>query len=159
VKYLYLTYIRDYRRRFVKCYTNQVLHFEITVISREEGEHAVLKRQLGSSTEDLKTVIDEISLLLMNEVQNHTLVLTDAQMRHSMKLRKSVFDQLRAFITLYVLRKMLDQYKLLTERSTALLACIRSFITIIDLFCSHKIQKRVYERKNESLLLKDVHLH
>jgi hypothetical protein len=139
VKYLYLIYIKDYRRRFVKCYTNQVLHFEITVISREEDEHAVLKRQLKSSTEDLKTVIDEISLLLMNEMQNHTLVMTDAQMRHSMKLRKSVFNQLKAFINLYVLRKMLDQYKLLTERSTALFACTRSFITIIDLPCSHKI--------------------
>jgi hypothetical protein len=92
VKYLYLIYIRNYRRRFVKCYTNQILHFEITVISRKEDEHVVLKRQLESSTEDLKTMIDEISLLLMNEMQNHTLVLTNAQMRHSMKLRKSVFD-------------------------------------------------------------------
>lgn len=52
--YLYETYIRDFRRCFVKCYTNEVLHFNTTVTSRDEGAYAILKRQLGTSTGNLK---------------------------------------------------------------------------------------------------------
>ncbi len=70
INYLYDTYIRNYRRRFIKCYTNQVLHFDTTVTSRGEDEHAVLKRQLESSIDDLKTVMNEINLLLINEHHN-----------------------------------------------------------------------------------------
>ena len=44
VKYLKKIYIRFYRRRFLKCYTNQVLHFEIIITFREKDNHAILKR-------------------------------------------------------------------------------------------------------------------
>jgi hypothetical protein len=62
VSYLYDIYIGDYRRRFVKCYT-KCLHFGIIVTSRDEEAQAVLKRQLGSSTENLKIVVDGINAL------------------------------------------------------------------------------------------------
>lgn len=44
--YLYETYIQSHRFRFVRCFTNRVLHFDTTVTSRGEGAHAVLKKQL-----------------------------------------------------------------------------------------------------------------
>jgi hypothetical protein len=71
VKYLIDTYIRDHRRRFVKTYINQVLHFETTMSSRSEIEHSQLKRYLRASTDDLKTMIDSISLMLKNQIHNH----------------------------------------------------------------------------------------
>jgi hypothetical protein len=71
VKYLIATYIRDHRRRFVKAYTNQVLHFETTMSSHSEIEHAQLKRYLRASTDDLKTMIDSINLMLKNQIHNH----------------------------------------------------------------------------------------
>ncbi len=40
VKYLIVIYIQDHRRRFVKAYTNQVLHFKTTMSSRSEIEHS-----------------------------------------------------------------------------------------------------------------------
>jgi hypothetical protein len=44
INYLYNTYILSYRRRFIKCYINQMLHFDITITSRDEDAHAILKR-------------------------------------------------------------------------------------------------------------------
>jgi hypothetical protein len=43
ISYLYDIYIMSYRCRFIKCYINQMLHFDITIISRDEDVHAILK--------------------------------------------------------------------------------------------------------------------
>jgi hypothetical protein len=67
--------------------------------SRGEEEHAVLKRQLESSTNDLKTVINDINLLLVNEQHNYLIDMTETKMRYSIELRRSVFDQLASFVT------------------------------------------------------------
>jgi hypothetical protein len=147
----------SYRRRFIKCYINQVLHFDITVTSRGEGAHAVLKRQLDKFTGDLKTIVNEINLLLINELQNYRIDLNDDRMRYLMKCRKSVFDQIAFFVSINVLRKILSQYKLLMERSIVMSACINVFIIIIELFCSHRIQKRMFQKG--SILIEDVHSH
>jgi hypothetical protein len=78
-------------------------------------------------------------------------------LRYLIELRKLVFDQLASFVTLVILWKILSQYKKLIERSTIISACTRVFIIITELSCSHKIQKRLYEK--DSLLIKDVHSH
>ncbi len=41
IDYLYDTYIKDYRQRFIKCYINKVLHFDITMTSRDEKKHVL----------------------------------------------------------------------------------------------------------------------
>jgi hypothetical protein len=157
IKYLIFIYIAKFRRHFVKCYINKVLHFEIIIISRDEDDHVVLKRQLESSFEDLKTMINAINLLLMNEYQNYLLRLKEQKIRYSLDLRKKIYQQLFAYITHHVLRKISHQYDLLTERSTALNACINDFIIITELSCSHRIQNRMFKR--EIIQLEDVHSH
>ncbi len=157
IDYLYEIYIRDYRRRFIKCYTNQILHFDITMTSRGESAHALLKRQLGKSTDDLKTVVNDINLMLINERQNHQINLDENRIRYSMKLRKSIFQQLASFVINVALRKMNSQYQMLIERSTVMSRCTNVFIITIELSCNHRIQKRLYQ--DESILLEDVHSH
>ncbi len=103
MKYLYDIYIRNYRHRFVKCYINQILHFDIIVTSRDEKAHAMLKRQLESFTENLKTVMNEINLLLINEQHNYLIDINDAKLRYLIELRKFVFDQLISFVIFVVL--------------------------------------------------------
>ncbi len=66
MKYLTAIYIRDHRRRFVKMYINQMLHFETTMSFRNEIEHAQFKRHLKASIDDLKTMINNINLILKN---------------------------------------------------------------------------------------------
>ncbi len=157
IDYLYKIYIRNYRRRFIKCYINQILHFDITMTSRDESAHALLKRQLEKSIDDLKTVMNDINLMLINERQNHRINLDENRIRYSMKLRKSIFQQLTSFVINVALRKMNSQYQMLIKRSTVMSRCTNVFIIIIELSCSHRIQKRLYQE--ESILLEDVHSH
>ncbi len=68
INYLYNIYIMSYRRRFINCYIKQMLHFNITITSRDENFHAISKRQLDKFTNDLKMIINEINFLLINEL-------------------------------------------------------------------------------------------
>jgi hypothetical protein len=83
--------------------------------------------------------------------------MNEARMRYSIELRKSIFDQLVSYVTSIALWKILSQYKKLIEHFTVISVCIKIFITIIELSCSHIIQKRLFEE--ESLLIEDVHSH
>jgi HJR/Mrr/RecB family endonuclease len=92
-----------------------MLHFDTTMTSRDEDSHAILKQQLSKSTDDLKTIVNDINLMLINELQNYRIALDDDRMRYLMKLRKSIFEQLIFFVTTNALRKILSQYKLMIE--------------------------------------------
>jgi hypothetical protein len=76
-----------------------MLHFDTTMTSRDERAHAVLKKQLETSTRNLKTMMNDINLLLINEQHNYLIDLADARMRYSTELRKSIFQQLFSFVT------------------------------------------------------------
>jgi HJR/Mrr/RecB family endonuclease len=147
----------NYRRRFIKCYINQMLHFDIMMTSRDEDFHAILKQQLNKFTDDLKTIMNDINFMLINEFQNYHIAFNDDRMRYFMKLRKSVFEQLVFFVITIALRKILSQYKLMIERFIVMSVCINVFIIIIKLFCNHRIQKRLFQRK--CLLIENVHSH
>jgi hypothetical protein len=125
--------------------------------SRDENAHALLKRQLEKSIDDLKTVVNDINLMFINERQNHRIDLDENRIRYFMKLRKSIFQQLASFVINVALRKMNSQYQILIKRSTVLSRCTNVFVITIELSCSHRIQKRLYQE--ESILLEDVHSH
>jgi hypothetical protein len=134
-----------------------VLHFDTIITSRDEDEHAVLKRQLESFIEDLKTMIDDIDLRLINELHNHLIAFDEAKVRYSLNLRKSIYQQIASYTTSFVIRRIHAQFELLTEQITVILACIEIFTTTMSLFCSHRIQKMLFEE--ETLQLKDIHSH
>ena len=125
VKYLTIIYVNDYRHHFIKCYINKVLHFETTTTSRDENDHAVLKRQIEFSSENFKTVIDGIVLLLTNELHNYIIVFEEAKSRYPLNFRKKVFNQLAAHVTPYAIRRIFIQYDILTERTTMLSSSIK----------------------------------
>jgi hypothetical protein len=71
IEYLNKIYIENHRRRFIKAYINEILHFETTMISQSEDEHAQLKRHLRAFIDDLKTMMNNINLLFKNETHDH----------------------------------------------------------------------------------------
>ncbi len=147
MKYLRFIYVFEYRFRFVKCYTNEVLHFNTTITSRDESDHFTLKKRLSFSIEDLKAMMNEIDLLLKNELHNYHLTFEEAKIRFLMSFRKFIFQNLVAYVISHVLKMILEPYNLLTEPSTTFARCTNAFIIIIDLSCNHKIQERLYNEE------------
>jgi len=80
MQYLKDTWINLYSHCLVAYYTNQVTHFENTATSRAEGAHSTLKHCLQVSTENLKNVVDKITLLLTNQHAEHAAALDSAKM-------------------------------------------------------------------------------
>lgn len=157
MKYILSTYITNYRQRFVNCYTRKVLHFGTTTTSRGEGGHAAVKRQIGSSTGDLKIVVDGLALMLMNEYQNYLIKINQAKINLAMEHRKPIFRNIIGHVTPTALKKIAPEYAKLTGQPTALLPCKGEFTTSTGLPCSHKMQERLFA--GEGILLNDVHSH
>ncbi len=156
MQYLVFIYIANCRY-FVKCFIDKILHFEIIFTSREEDEHVVLKRQLRSLFDNLKTVIDENNFLLIKKLNNYRLKLKNNKIGFFLRLHNFIFDQISAHVSRHAIKKIETQYHLLIQQSTILLQCINVFIIIIDLSCSHQIQQRLFQ--SENVLIKNVHSH
>ncbi len=114
VNYLIFIHI-NHRRHFAKCYINRILHFDTTSTSRDEKEHFVLKRRLEFSTNDLKTMINVINLLLINKYSIYLMKIENDKIRLSMKLNKFIFQNLIAHIITSVLKRIMYQCKLLIK--------------------------------------------
>lgn len=96
-----------------------MLHFETIIISRDQNRHAVLKRQFENFINDLKTIVDNFILMLMNEYQNYLIKINEARIKLFMNFRKSIFQHIIAHVTSIVMKKIMFQYKLLIDLSTA----------------------------------------
>ena len=109
---------------------------------------------------DLKTVIDFIDMLLMNQRETYFLNLKQIKVRLSHRFRFFIFIHLFARVILFALKQIYDQYRLITVASTVLSVCTQMFTTMTRLSCAHKIQNRMYEQEeNELIRLKNVHVH
>ena len=106
IEYLFFIYIISYSHCLIKCYINQVLHFETTSTSKDEDNHAILKRQLSTSNNDLKEIMNDIKILFMNQHQSHLIVINSIKDWLFMKLRKLIFDLLIDRVISYALRKV-----------------------------------------------------
>ncbi len=66
MKYLIIMYI-IYAFKCVNCFIDKILHLDIIIIFYDKNDYVVFKRQLKFFSDDLKTMIDEINLLLTNK--------------------------------------------------------------------------------------------
>jgi hypothetical protein len=109
IEYLYNIYILHYRRRFVKCFIDKIMHFDIIVTSREKDAHAMLKRNLITFIDDLKIMMNNLNLLLINQRHDYLIEFENVKIRYSLQCRIDLFQNIFAFVTFYVLRKILKQ--------------------------------------------------
>ena len=158
VQYFYNTYILDHKRRFVKCFIDQMLHFGITVTFKREGTYAILKRNLLHSTGDLKTMIDNLDFLMINQRHDYLIAFKEAKVRYFMNLKIEAFRNITAYVTLYALRKILGKYKRLTNASTILFFCIKTFSSILKFSCDHMIHDRL-KKSNDFVDLNSRETH
>ena len=140
IQYLHEIWIKSYKRKFIKCYMNQILHFNNNAISRSEDDHAMLKRNLRFSIDDLKKIINCIDLMLLNQRNDYIIVFEETKMHLAHDLWISIFRDLYAKIISFVLQRILSQWELLTSNATVLSCCINVFTTSMRLSCAHWIQ-------------------
>ncbi len=66
--------------------------------SRDEDNHIVLKKQLRSFLKNLKIVMNNINLLLMNELHTYLLDLNDVKTQYSANCRKLIFQSMSVYV-------------------------------------------------------------
>ena len=121
-----------------------MLHFDTTITFRRKNGHAIFKRQLNSFIGDLKTVVNDINMLLINQHHNYLIAIDETRIRFSIDLRKSVFQNIISFVFFVAIRKILFQYQMLIDQFTIISRCFNVFIIATRLSCDHKIQKRYF---------------
>ncbi len=157
INYLKNIWIRSFDRKIIKCYTNKIRHFFIISTSRSKNAHRVLKHNLNFSTDDLKMMMNNIEILLMNQRKEYATKFDETKMRVSFDLKISSFKDLLSHVISYALRIIFNQYVLI-DQSNHSTVYTHFWIIVSDLSCSHLIKNRI-RASAEILLLEDVHQH
>jgi len=160
ISYLKNDLLLIYKKKFVRCWTDRKLHFGNHATSRGEGSNAALKRELGFSVGDLKSVVDSLELLLMNQRHDYIGAIQMAKTRLPFRLRAPILRDLVAHVTPFALHKVIEQYKLITITEGPLSPCTNVFTTTLSLPCAHRIQRRMYDTAGGGVLkIEDIHPH
>ena len=142
---------------FIKAWTDDTLHFGVTVTSRIEGGHSTLKRFLNNSKNDLFGVIDAYSDLHTIQYRNlkHSLAMqrdripNDVNAKHKAWLDPGINSE----ITPKALRELIKQHKYSQDgRETN---CTGTFERSMGIPCRHTLQSLI----NLSIKVKAEHFH
>ena len=98
------------KTRFVRAWTNRVMHLNTLVTSRGEGSHAVLKQAFGTSSGDLLQSLEDIKLLLTNQLYQYMSLVERARTRMGDHHNIEVFRHLGQRISPEALKLMLKQW-------------------------------------------------
>ncbi len=149
-----------YKKKFVRCWINCKLHFNNYVTSCDEENNATLKYKLKFFIIDLKSIVNSLKLLLMNQHHDYIVIIQMTKIRLSFHLQASILRDLVAHMTLFALYKIIEQYNLITITEESLSSCINVFTRTLSLSCAHRIQRRMNNTaKDEVLKIENIHLH
>lgn len=128
--------VRNHKEKIIKCFTDRVQHFGNTSTSRSEGSHPKSKMEFKSSTSesfvlfndqysmitvynsigDLKTVVDKLNLLIINERQDFIIKWEEDKTRISKDCRTDIYREISVWITTYALRQIHKQVQRLNQK-------------------------------------------
>lgn len=94
VRYALNTWIIPWKERIVASWVNQVQHFGHRTTSAVESAHANIKAYITSSTGDLKTVFQKLSLYWYNQKKALDLAQAQGLLRRKTTVRNSFFTNL-----------------------------------------------------------------
>jgi hypothetical protein len=157
INYLKDIWIKSFDRKIIKCYINKIRHFFIISTSRSKSAHRVLKYNLRFFIDDLKMMMNNIEILLMNQRKEYATKFDETKMRVSFDLKISSFKDLISHVTFHALRMIFNQYVLI-DQSNHSFVCTHFWIIVSNLSCSHLIKNRI-RSSTKILLLENVHQH
>ena len=148
-----------WRHTFLAYKTNKFLHLGLTVTSRAEGGHSVLKKYLQVSTGDLKVVTDKIKLMITNQEIEIRAAVEKAQILRPYKLRGRELALVLNRIAPKTLDIVADQWKkMVEEREGPQTVCRNILNKTMGIPCSHKLAE-ILNTVRDQLNLDDFHVH
>ena len=152
-----------YKKKWFKVWTNELLHFNNHVFSRFEKNHTMLKSNLENFIENLNIVIKKTILIYNRQRNKYVKTLNIAKQRFFNEFNKTIFRDLITFVILFTFKRVLKQYDLLLKTQNIDISRFNFtniFKKIINLSCSHIIEKRLFNVANEKILkFSNVHFH
>ena len=154
VGYIIETWLDLYKKRFIKAWVNQHLHFEQYVTSRCEGIHRLIKSHMNNSQADLFEAWRIIKLVLSNQLTE--LEANQARQYISTPLRLSgiLYSNICGWISHEALHKIHAQQERLLKECAP---CTGAFNRTLGLPCAHTLQGLL--KQNQPLQLSHFHSH
>ncbi len=158
IAYLENEWLR-HKEKFVHAWIDHHLHFGHRATSKVEGAHALIKRELMVSTNDVVIVVNALVRTLKDQHVARKVVLECAKVNLPIKLLILLFRNVVGKVAPQALHRMLDirDKQLSTGVATALPPCTNMMKDSMGLPCVHVID--TYLRANAgSLQVTDFHL-
>jgi hypothetical protein len=158
VAYLENEWLR-HKEKFVHAWTDHHLHFGHRATSKAEGAHALIKRELMVSTNDVVTVVNALIHTLKDQHAARKAAFERAKVNLPIKLLIPLFRDVVGKVAPQALHRMLDirDKHLSTGVATALPPCTNTMKDSMGLPCIHVID--TYLRANVGFLqVTDFHL-
>jgi len=158
IAYLENEWLR-HKDKFVHAWTDHHLHFGHRATSKAEGAHALIKRKLMVSTNDIVTVVNALIRTLKDQHAARKAALERAKVNLPIKLLIPLFRNVMGKVAPQALHRMLDirNKQLSTCVATALPPYTNTMKDFMGLPCVHVID--TYLRANAGFLqVTDFHL-
>jgi hypothetical protein len=154
VGYIKTYWLLPFKKRLVKAWVDQCMHFGNTATSRVEGIHSLLKSYLKRSTFDLFEAWKAIQLALLNQLSELKANQANQQQRTPLELSGALYGVVRGWVSYEALRKVEEQRKLLTRDPPSSPICTGTFSRVYGLPCVH-----ILDGLQGALLLDHFHTH
>jgi hypothetical protein len=148
-----------HKEKFVHAWTNHHLHFGHRATSKAEGAHALIKRELMVSTNDVVTVVNALVRTLKDQRAARKAALERAKVNLPIKLLIPLFRDIVGKVAPQALHRMLDirNKQLSTGVATTLPPCTNTMKGSMGLPCVHVIDTYLHANAG-SLQVTDFHL-
>ncbi|XP_058217423.1 uncharacterized protein LOC131328499 [Rhododendron vialii] len=159
ITYLWQTWLRSYKERFVSAWTDTCMHLGSNSSQRAESAHARLKLYLGDTMSSLQTSFDKIHKMLKNQFGEIKKSFEKSLNipRHK-QLRDDIFDQVRCRISLEAMEFIHDQLETALEVSPHIVGYCNCTIKITHgLPCMHDLA--YYRSISTPIPLWSIHAH
>lgn len=144
-------------QKFVRCYTDRVLHFGTTTTSRVESAHAVLKEWLGSASCDLDSVWERVHSALGRQHVEIFKSLESSRSKHSHDSHRGLFSLLNGIVSHKAIKLMKEEFDRGVQLGSDLLSrCGCSIYTSCGLLCACRLID-LFQR-HEKVFPDDVHI-
>ncbi|XP_058180055.1 uncharacterized protein LOC131298592 [Rhododendron vialii] len=159
ITYLWQTWLRPYKERFVSAWTDTCMHLGSNSSQRAESAHARLKLYLGDTMSSLQTSFDKIEKMLKNQFgEIKKLFEKSLNIPRHKQLRDDIFDQVRCRISLEAMEFIHDQLETTLEVSPHIVGYCNCTIKITHgLPCMHDLA--YYRSISTPIPLWSIHAH